>query len=251
MYNAPDDADSEDWIELYNPTASTVDMSNWEIKDEDDTHSFRLPADTFLPSGGFLVITQNLQVFNQFYSGVQPIFGDMDFGLAGGSDAVRLFDPQGNLIDAVTYDDEAPWDPNADGTGFSLELTDANSDNSLPSSWSASNQTGGTPGAVNSTLVSNEYSNEQEIPSGLHLHQNYPNPFNPTTKIQFDLPEMNVVSLRVFDAVGREMAELLNGRLQSGTHTFTFDASGLSSGIYFYRLQTCQTSIIKKMLLIE
>ncbi|MEK7251079.1 MAG: T9SS type A sorting domain-containing protein [Bacteroidota bacterium] len=74
------------------------------------------------------------------------------------------------------------------------------------------------------------------LPFAFALHQNYPNPFNPTTTIRYDLPSAGLVSLEVFDILGREVRTLVNEKLQAGSYERTFDASGLASGVYFYRL---------------
>ncbi|MDX2128336.1 MAG: T9SS type A sorting domain-containing protein [Chloroherpetonaceae bacterium] len=93
-------------------------------------------------------------------------------------------------------------------------------------------------------------SNENEI-NGFELVQNYPNPFNPSTTISYRLSKAAPVSLKVFDALGREVATLTNGFKQAGTHQVQFDASkrGLSSGAYFYRLQVENRTLSKKMVL--
>jgi hypothetical protein len=109
-----------------------------------------------------------------------------------------------------------------------------------------------------------EYSSEAEItlsvPKVLALDQNYPNPFNPSTTINFTLAEDSHVSLRVFDMLGREVATLANGEMKAGeVHNVLFDASKLSSGLYFYRLETRQTtggqagknSLVKKLMLLK
>jgi tetratricopeptide (TPR) repeat protein len=80
---------------------------------------------------------------------------------------------------------------------------------------------------------------------------NYPNPFNPTTKISFSLKESGRVSLKVYDVLGKEVANLLDGVFESGKREVTFDANDLSSGIYFYRLTTPINIITKKMLLLK
>lgn len=80
---------------------------------------------------------------------------------------------------------------------------------------------------------------------------NYPNPFNPTTKISFSLKESGRVSLKVYDVLGKEVANLLDGVFESGEREVTFNANDLSSGIYFYRLTTPINIITKKMLLIK
>ena len=77
-----------------------------------------------------------------------------------------------------------------------------------------------------------------QLPSKFNLEQNYPNPFNPTTNISYTLPSEAHVTLTVYDLTGRKVAELLTNKLQSmGSHMYTFDASKLASGMYFYRMQ--------------
>lgn len=74
-------------------------------------------------------------------------------------------------------------------------------------------------------------------PDEFSLNQNYPNPFNPMTKIDFSLPEDGRISLSVYDNSGKLVSKLLNGSLSSGYHSVNFNASGISSGIYFYKLE--------------
>lgn len=91
-----------------------------------------------------------------------------------------------------------------------------------------------------------------QIPDKFMLEQNYPNPFNPSTVIRYQLPVSSKVDLRVFDVLGREVAQLVHNQMESqGMHTVTFNASGLSSGIYFYRLRTGDYIQTKKMLLLK
>ncbi|HCI70816.1 MAG TPA: hypothetical protein DHV30_09570, partial [Balneola sp.] len=80
---------------------------------------------------------------------------------------------------------------------------------------------------------------------------NYPNPFNPTTEINFSLPESGEVSLKVYDMLGREVSTIVSSQMSAGTHSVTFDASFLSSGIYIYRLTSGSTTITKRMTLIK
>ncbi|KUO61190.1 hypothetical protein APF79_13685 [bacterium BRH_c32] len=99
-------------------------------------------------------------------------------------------------------------------------------------------------------IEENENYNEK-MPQDYSLSQNYPNPFNPTTNIRFSLTKMSFTTLKIFDILGREVATLVNKELSAGRHTYEFDGSGLSSGIYFYRLQTGEFTQTKKMLLIK
>ncbi|MFA5668768.1 MAG: FG-GAP-like repeat-containing protein [Balneolaceae bacterium] len=98
-------------------------------------------------------------------------------------------------------------------------------------------------------LVSND--NEIDLPSVLELKQNFPNPFNPSTNIQFSIPKTEQVTLNVFDITGRLVAEIINGKVNAGVHSHTFDASHLASGMYIYRLQVGSKAITKKMILIK
>ncbi len=90
-----------------------------------------------------------------------------------------------------------------------------------------------------------------EVPNSITLHQNYPNPFNPNTTISFELNNPAEVTLTVFDALGRTITTLLNEQKPTGFHHVDFDASNLSSGIYFYRLEAGEFSQTKRLTLIK
>lgn len=90
-----------------------------------------------------------------------------------------------------------------------------------------------------------------ELPTEFSLSQNYPNPFNPVTNIKFSIPESGNVKLTVFDITGKIAAELLDESINAGEYKIDFDASALSSGVYFYRLQSENFSETKKMILVK
>lgn len=83
------------------------------------------------------------------------------------------------------------------------------------------------------------------------LGQNYPNPFNPTTNIRFSIPKSEHVSLRVYDILGREVKALVNQNLTPGEYQVDFDATGLSSGMYYYSLRSGDFVDVKKMVLVK
>jgi hypothetical protein len=96
-------------------------------------------------------------------------------------------------------------------------------------------------------------------PKSFQLYQNYPNPFNPTTKIKFSIPPSpvtgegrgEVVTLKIYDLLGRKVAALVNEKLSSGTYEVEFDGSNCPSGIYFYKLETESFYQTKRMVLIK
>ncbi len=90
-----------------------------------------------------------------------------------------------------------------------------------------------------------------DVPIKFELYQNYPNPFNPSTKIAFALPKDAKVKLEVFNALGERVSVLVDGYMRAGVHTVDFNASGLASGVYFYRLTADEFVATKKMVLLK
>jgi hypothetical protein len=90
--------------------------------------------------------------------------------------------------------------------------------------------------------------NRGELPKEFELAQNYPNPFNPTTVISFTIPENYFVSLKVYDLLGTEIAELAGREYSAGWHSITFDASNFASGVYFYTFKAGQYTSTQRMI---
>jgi len=93
--------------------------------------------------------------------------------------------------------------------------------------------------------------NENELPNHFILEQNYPNPFNIQTMISYSVPKRSHIQLKIYNVIGKEIKEIENGIKDEGNYSFVFDASGLSSGIYFYKLQANDFRDIKKMVLLK
>jgi hypothetical protein len=149
QYHPSDSHDSGDWIELQNPGAAYLDISNYILTDSDTGHAFVLPAGTVLAPGSPLVIARDLVQFQALHPSI-PAVGSFGFGLSNSSDSVRLYDASASLVDEVSYTDHTPWPAAADGSGRTLELRDALSDNANPAAWGPSLAPHGTPGASNS-----------------------------------------------------------------------------------------------------
>jgi hypothetical protein len=102
-------------------------------------------------------------------------------------------------------------------------------------------------------LIPFSFAHQQTEPSfeRFALQQNFPNPFNPSTSIRFQLPAATHVTVTVHDITGRKVAELLNAFKPAGEHTLQFNAAGLASGTYLYRVQAGNKVLQHKMLLLK
>ncbi len=147
MYNTP--GDDEEWIELYNNTSSPVDLSGWYIQDNNPSATpLTLPGGTSIGANDYFTIaiaTAGNFPFTPDYDGTS----DVSWSLNNGGDDVNLYNLGRIQADFVGYDDSNPWPTEPDGNGPSLSLIAPSLDNSLPESWDASVETGGTPGAEN------------------------------------------------------------------------------------------------------
>ncbi len=100
-------------------------------------------------------------------------------------------------------------------------------------------------------IKGNYLNNISNIPKEYSLSQNYPNPFNPVTNIKYQIPVNGLVSLKIYDIIGREIANLVNEYKQAGYYTVLFNGSSFASGVYFYRIQAGNFVQVKKMVLIK
>jgi len=92
---------------------------------------------------------------------------------------------------------------------------------------------------------------DEKAPEGFYLFQNYPNPFNPATSINYQVSEPSFITIKVFNIIGQEIKTLVNEFKQSGKYSVQFDGTGLTSGIYFYKLDANQFTEIKKMIILK
>lgn len=235
MYNSPPEMDGGDWIELYNPQSVTQDISGWILKDDHDDHEFIFPVGSVILPDNFIVVCEDSAMFHGIYPHVTNLPGSINFGF-GRNDQVRLFSPIMQPVDIVTYTNKIPWPAEADGSGSSLSLITIINDNALPGSWEASLLKGGTPGQKNSNNMSRI--DKGQLPQSWHLQQNYPNPFNAQTTISWDLAKAVNVSLVIYNIQGQIVSRLIDNKtLAAGTHHYTYNASAIASGVYFYCLE--------------
>ena len=250
-YNSSDNYNSDDWVELVNPGETEIDISNWVLKDDDNSHGYSIPDETVIQPNNYLVLAKDMDLFGTSYPDINNVIGPFDFSLSGGGDQVRIFDNAGVLIDSVQYDDGNPWPVEPDGNGPTLELINPTLDNLLSESWAASTDNG-TPGAQNSTYDNLSSDLISSIPEKIHLYPSYPNPFNPITTISFDIPNnilgmINTSSLHVFNIKGQRVETLINERIKPGKHNIQWHPKNISSGVYFLQFKYGEEVIIQKI----
>ena len=229
MYKSSPIANSGDWVELYNPADSSVDVSAYVLKDSDNGHNFVIPQSTSIAAHSYLVICENLTSFKTIYPLVNCGIGNLTYAL-GKEDAVRLYDASLKLVDSVSYTSSDPWYEACYGTGPSLELNDCETDNTLAFNWSPSKINNGTPGASNSSTVSVEdHINNSQI-------RIYPNPTKETAFIEFNSDSDYQINIEIIDILANiyfNDSQFIN----SGINKIALETNNLSSGAYFVKIK--------------
>ena len=228
-YKSTDNFDAGDWVELYNPNAAVIDISNWQLKDDDDSNSYTIPSGTSIDAKGYIVIVKDGSDFSTVYPEITNYIGDIDFGF-GTSDAVRLFNSSNELQDEVIYLSEAPWSDCADETGNTLELISPDLDNALPENWNCINENG-SPNAINSSTLLIE-----KLP--IIAIKIYPNPVENILHISGIL---NPIKVRVYNLLGQEIFNIKN-------HGNKVDLSNLYRGMYLIKISNSETNTLLKFI---
>jgi len=187
------------------------------------------------------------------------------------NDSVKIENPDSNKIKLISYGSAKDYDidlnySTANGIGrfanSGVNLTANTSHTFLPDWTNLTNSQliilvdEGNDGTIDDTLyIDNTVGVEDQgsllSPNSYNLAQNYPNPFNPTTTIQYSIPQHSNVTIKVYDILGNEVATLVNEEKPVGSYEVTFDASALTSGIYFYQLQAGIFNETKKMIVLK
>ena len=229
-------------IAFYILEVDQTEMRNFTIKMANTPYTSL--TEGFINANAMIVFTANLRIQqtgwfyidlqNPFYwDGVSSLiietcFGNTEFVNNGGSVT------QGTIVTGKMYDGYR-----SDSLSCSASLGGIESSNSRPNLCFNIDHFIGTG------------NNTNKIPSEYNLHQNYPNPFNPVTRINFDIPKQGFVSLKIYDILGREIKTLVSDIRLPGSYSIDYNASGLSSGVYIYRLECAGYSIVKKMVLLK
>ena len=226
-YRSIDSFNPDDWIELYNPESTVKDISNWKIKDDNDSHVFVIPEGTQVEANGYLIIVKDEADFTTAFPGI-PYIGELGFGF-GGSDEVRLYTSDDKLVDEVKYESESPWPTCAYETGNTLELITPELDNSLPESWNCINENG-SPNAVNS--------------SGLYIEnvtysllKIFPNPVKNSLYISGDTSSYNI-----------KIYSLLGQLVMAASNVDEVDVSSFAKGVYLIKISNESSTNTKRFI---
>ncbi len=247
-YHSSDEEDSGDWLEIYNPNDFAMNLEGWFIKDGNENNEFSFQENTLIDAEGYLVFCNSVNNFDGVFDQTNNRISGLGFGLSNSGEVIRLYNPNRILVDSVHYLDESPWPELADGKGATLELIHSDSDNRLAENWRASN-TSGSPGKFNLQYI---LAKTPEAPNVTFLlRQNYPNPIsNGQTKISYQTYQEGKVALRIFDALGRAIDNVLEETKAAGDYEVFYNTSRLSPGMYHIVLKFNDRSFdVKKMII--
>ncbi|MFN3402770.1 MAG: CotH kinase family protein [Cytophagaceae bacterium] len=240
-YHSSSTMDSGDWFELWNYGTADLDISEYTFKDYKDYNIYTIPAGTVIPKGQRLIICNNITKFKNIYPAVKNVIGSFSFDLSNSSDEIRIYNLRKECFISFRYSDQAPWPTEADGKGYTLELTHPSKNPSDPESWTV-NCLYGSPGKPyeNCTLSSGK----EEEPSSLKI---YPNPAKTAFTIEL-LHHYNItdVTIDIKDATGRSVYHKDTAALST-----TITTEHYIPGIYLIKLRAGDKYFINKIIISE
>jgi hypothetical protein len=226
----------EDWVEFFNPHDYDLDITDWVFKDDNDNHAFLFPPNTVINANSYLVLCRDTAAFTIHFPQVTNFIGNIDFGFSSNGELLRIYNPEGILIDTVHYGITDPWPPEPYGGGPTLELIHPLLDNAQGENWMAS-ALYGSPGAMNSLLVNNP---------DISLHHPkleisvFPNPARTSANIYtHNHYYIQDGVMRMLNSFGNEVLFIEN--IQSDN--FEFNVDGLPEGLFIIKLYDLATNL--------
>jgi len=234
-----------EFIELKNMGSSSISVEGLTFFRGID---YTFPTETQIAPGFYIVLASNSVEFQKRY-GFEP-FDEFQGQLANNGETISLKNPDNDTLISIKYDDKYPWPNSADGDGYSIVLNEDNAFDDLNNAknWHASKSIHGSPGRNDNVTVVKE---SKILPTQFYLSQNYPNPFNSKTIINYKLRITNYVQLGIYNILGQKLAVLVSEKQSAGNYKVEWDASRFSSGVYFYKIETGDFQLAKKMILIR
>jgi hypothetical protein len=262
----------QQWVSRYNGTGNGFDYATSLVVDSAGNSYVTGDISDSLGNRDYATLkynTEGIQQWVAIYSGPADYSDDYAHSIAlddlgniyvtGGSDGAQ------NNQDYATikYNSSGvqQWEKRYNGTGNSYDITHSIAVDKTGAVYVTGSSTGNGTGLDYATikyLQSTGISQiSSEIPEQFSLSQNYPNPFNPVTNLEFGISDLlasrsgGFVSLKVYDMLGKEVATLVNENLSPGKYKVEFDGSGLTSGVYFYKLTAGEFTDVKRMMLVK
>ncbi|MDC0383245.1 T9SS type A sorting domain-containing protein [Candidatus Marinimicrobia bacterium] len=219
--------DPEDYIEIYNSGLNDCSLEGFQLDDNEELDDFTF-GNIIIPASGYWI-------------GYEDENNSFSSGLSANGDIIVFADSTGSSLivelEVVQETDSISYSQSFDANG--------NGCYTIP-----------TPGSLNGECVTLSTLQTAIPPREYSLSQNYPNPFNPTTQIRYDLPEDALVSISIYDVMGRKIKSLSNANQTAGYHSLQWDATndigeGVSAGMYIYTIQAGEYRSTKKMVLLK
>ncbi|MFN8416271.1 MAG: CotH kinase family protein [Cytophagaceae bacterium] len=231
--------DAGDWIELYNNGTNDVDMSGWYIQDSKHYNKYVFPMNTIVKSGEYLVLYSDNALFSNRHPFVTNKIGPIGFNWDNNGEQIRLYTATGTKYLEFTYDNNLPWPIEANGVGYTIQLTNFNADPSLAASWEISCMEGTPGGAPTPGCVTSVKSSQ----SATSISNLYPNPAR--DQVSIDLWSQENMQYQIEDISGRV---LLSGEL-NGQSINEVNVQMLSSGIYICRIISEETNYVHRFVI--
>lgn len=250
FYDTPGIDGDEEWIEIYNPTDSTVNLAGWFFTDNNGYGAtFVFPDESIMQPQSYFTVANEAVDFLRFYGYDADLYASLP-GLNNSGDAVLLFSPDSVLIDQVAWEGGASrglptgWgnatEPRA-LRGESIERSDVSVDTDSFTDWVVIRGNGNPQTQAPIITEFNPFTVSTEVDPGFgltRLSQNYPNPTHGPTSIEYALARAGEVSVILYDMLGREVELLVDTYQEAGAYAVSADFSYLPNGVYVYRMQT-------------
>jgi hypothetical protein len=234
MYRPAENQRTGDWVELYNNGNIDIDLSNWQLRDDNNRNIYFIPEGTILRKNDFLILADRPLRFREYYGLARNVIGGYDFGF-GEDDMVRLFNNSGNLVKIVDYSKFHNIKDKANRTGKTLELRHPNLHNYLEESWQESGIFGGTPLEHNSVY------------SGVTLKNTkfsyYPNPVVDYLNIE---NEFGFVKVKIYNLMG----QILN-KIETTQSNISLYLNEYNSGFYVIEILDIEDNLIDRFKIIK
>jgi hypothetical protein len=243
-YHPADWADAGDWLELHNSSPVAVDISGWKFSDDNDDNIFEISPQTILQPKGYLVLISDEEKFTGQFPWVTNKTGPFPFGLGNAGETLRLFDNTGRLYFPMIYDDDAPWPPEPDGDGFTLELLDENGDFCNGENWFAGCP-GGSPGEAYFEPCTTGLAG-MELDESVRI---FPNPSSGQINLDIGNAEEKGCILEIFDAFGASvLTQAL--RTEAGSPRLQVTLPSLPPGLYIVRITADGARVLTRKVVI-